>query len=270
MHLFCFGLGYSAKVISNNLDSSWKVSGSHTNKEVLGENEYIFNNEEKFNSSILDDVTHILISIPPDAQGDPVFLSYGTYIKALPNLKWVGYFSSTAVYGDYQGEWVNELSETKASEPSGKNRLLAENQWLESGLPVNIVRLSSIYGPGRSTIDAVKEGRAARIYKENQFFSRIHVDDIAQLTILLMTKPNLNQIFNFADDFPCAQHEVVEFACSLLKVNPPEMINYIDANLSEAMQRFYNSSKKVDNRKIKEVYNYKFTFPSYREGLLKC
>ena len=181
MHLFCFGLGYVTQILIKQLSSQWKISGSHTGKRALKKNEYLFNSEAKFQIDVLDDVTHILISIPPTNEGDTVFLEFEEYIKKLPKLKWVGYFSSTSVYGDHQGEWVNELSETRANDGLGKNRLIAEKQWLESGLPINIFRLASIYGEGRSALEAIKSGRATRIFKENHCFSRIHVKDLAKI-----------------------------------------------------------------------------------------
>jgi nucleoside-diphosphate-sugar epimerase len=267
MQLFCFGLGYAAKAVADNLSSKWKISGTHTNSSQLKENEYAFNDEISFANSVLDEVTHLLISIPPSEAGDLVYLRFANYLKTLKNLKWVGYFSSSSVYGDHQGNWVNELSSTNAFEALGKNRLLAEKQWLASGLPVNILRLTGIYGPGRSAIEAVRAGRAMRIIKENHYFSRIHVQDLAKMTIALMKSPRLNEIYNIADDQPSPNHQVVAFACKLMNIEPPEKINFQEASLSTAMANYYQASKKVDNSKIKQDYKLKLTFPSYREGL---
>lgn len=269
MHLFCFGLGNVAQALINQLDSQWKVSGTHTGKRPLKLNEYIFNIQDKPNPNILDDVTHILISIPPRDDGDPVFNIFGEYIKTLPKLKWLGYFSSTSVYGDHQGEWVNELSETRANDSLGINRLLAENQWLKSDIPLNIFRISGIYGARHSALDMVRSNRASRILKPNHFFSRIHIEDLISIVHLIMNNPTNKQIYNLSDDNPSAQHEVIEFACKLLGVTPPPLVNFLDANLTETMRSYYLSSKKVDNQKIKDVYNYKFKFPSYKDGLLE-
>ncbi len=267
MYLFCFGLGYAANVIAKDLSPQWKVSGTHTNPDYLKENEYLFNDQISFDNSILDDVTHILISIPPTEQGDPVYLRFADYLKTLKNLQWIGYFSSSSVYGDHQGAWVDELSELKPFESLGKNRLLAEKQWLNSGLPVNILRLTGIYGSGRSVIDTIKAGRATRIVKKNHYFSRIHVQDLAQMTIAIMNNPKIGEIYNLTDDEPAPNHQVVSFACELMNVKPPELMEFDKAKLSEAMANYYLASKRVSNRKIKDDYGVELLFPSYREGL---
>lgn len=268
MHLFCFGLGYAAQYISSSLNPDYKIGGTHTKADNLKKNEYIFNEEECFDLKVLDSVTHILISIPPAENGDPVYLKFSEHFKRLKNLKWIGYFSSSSVYGDHQGEWVNELSETKAFEDLGQNRLKAEKQWLKSDLPINILRLSSIYGPKRSAFDIIKTGKATRIIKENHYFSRIHVQDLANITIAIMDNPNLGKIYNIADDSPAPNHEVITYACNLMKAEPPKMIRFEDANLSPAMANYYKSSKRVSNKKIKQDYNINLIFPSYREGLI--
>ena len=270
MHLFCFGLGYVSSAIAKELSPQWKVSGSHTGKRKLTSSEYIFNEQVKFDPKALEEVTHILISIPPNAEGDPVFLSFIQDIKQLKNLKWIGYFSSTSVYGDHQGAWVDETSKTDALDPLGKNRLIAEEQWLGSGLPVNIFRLSGIYGPGRSVIETIRAGKAMRIFKENHCFSRIHVRDIVRIICLAMDNPILGEIYNIADDFPSPQHEVVSFGCKLLNVAPPEMVNFAEANLAEGFKHYYASSKKVSNSKVKNIYGLKLIYPSYKEGLISC
>ncbi|MCT4635481.1 MAG: SDR family oxidoreductase [Rickettsiales bacterium] len=268
MHLFCFGIGYVAKVISSELGKRWKVSGSHTGKREVKTNEYIFNDNVKFDLNSLQDITHILISIPPGDGGDPVFLSYLEQIKNLPKLEWIGYFSATSVYGDHQGGWVTE--ETEADSLSGKKRLMAEEQWLGSSLPVNILRLSAIYGHGRSAIETILSGKAIRVFKENHYFSRIHVKDISQIIQIIMDNPKIGEVYNIADDLPSAQHEVISYGCELLNIDPPEMVNVEEANLSEAMLRYYSVSKRVSNNKIKNTYNLNLLFPSYKEGLKDC
>lgn len=267
MHLFCFGLGYTAKYIFSKISPICKVSGTHRKSDSLKENEYIFNDQEYFDKDILNDVTHILISIPPTENGDPVYIQLYKYLKTLKNLEWIGYYSSSSVYGDHQGEWVDELSDAKAFESLGRNRLTAEKQWLESNLPVNILRLSSIYGPKRSAFDIINSGRATRILKENHYFSRIHVEDLADITIKIMNNPKLNEIYNISDDSPTPNHQVITYACKLMKVEAPKMIKFEDADLSLAMANYYKSSKRVSNNKVKQDYDVKLTFPSYREGL---
>lgn len=268
MHLFCFGMGYVARVISSELGEKWKVSCSHTGKRELKPNEYLFNDNVKFDLSTLQDITHILISIPPNDNGDPVFLSFLEQIRNLSKLEWIGYFSATSVYGDHQGGWVTE--ETEADNLLGKKRLMAEEQWLRSTLPVNILRLSAIYGPGRSAIETILAGKAMRVFKENHYFSRIHVKDISQIIQLIMDNPEIGEVYNVADDLPSAQHEVISYGCGLLNIDPPEMVNVEEANLSMEMQKYYSVSKRVSNNKIKNAYSLKLLFPSYKEGLKDC
>lgn len=270
-HLFCFGLGYVSSFIMKELgQEEWKISGSHTGNRELKSNEYIFNDQTCFDDSILEDITHILISIPPSAEGDPVFLKYIDKIKTLPQLQWIGYFSSTSVYGDHQGNWVTEESPVDFSDILGRNRLIAEKQWLSSKLPVNIFRLSAIYGPSRSVIDTIKSGKALRIFKENHYFSRIHAQDIAQIVKASFNNKYVNNIFNLADDAPSPQHEMVEYACTLLGIKPPELIDFEQANLPENLKRYYLSSKKVSNDKIKNLYKIELRFPNYKKGLINC
>lgn len=266
-HLFCFGLGYVAKELKTRLTSSFKVSGTHTTGKNLNDNEYLFNNENVFNTSLLEDVTHILISIPPNEDGDLVYLKLLEHIKKLKNLLWIGYLSSTSVYGDHQGNWVQENSKLNPNDYLGKNRIIAENQWLKSELPINILRLSGIYGKSRSTFDSIKSNRAIRIHKENHYFSRIYIKDLVSMIIKIMSFPKIGEIYNISDNTPSPNHEVVSFAYKLLNQSPPPLINIEDANLSEMMQHYYNSSKKVYNRKFKQDYNFELEFPSYKEGL---
>lgn len=266
MKLFCFGLGYVSSFITKGLN----FVGSHTGKRDLNFNEYVFNNQTKFSSKALENVTHILISIPPNENGDPVYLSYIDAIRELPKLKWIGYLSSTSVYGDHQGEWVNEESSIDWLHPLGKNRLLAEKQWLSCDLPVNIFRLSAIYGPGRSTMDLVRSGKAVRILKKGHFFSRIHVEDITQIILSSMDKFSKGEIYNLSDDLPSPQHELISYACQLLKLPEPPLINFEDANLTSSSLLYYSSNRKISNKKIKDHYDIKLLYPTYKDGLLSC
>ena len=265
-HLFCFGLCYVAKELRNNL-TSFKISGTHTKIDSLSNNEYLFNNDNIFDTSILEDVTHILISIPPTEYGDIVYIELLKHLKKLKKLSWIGYLSSTSVYGDHQGNWVQENSKLNPNDYLGKNRIIAENQWLRSELPINILRLSGIYGKNRSTFDSIKANRASRIYKENHYFSRIYIKDLVSMIKKIISSPNIGEIYNISDDTPSPNHEVVSFAYKLLNQSPPPIINIEDANLSEMMQHYYNSSKKVDNNKFKKDYNFELEFPSYKQGL---
>lgn len=251
--LFCFGFGYCAQELAKA--GNWEqVTGTHRD-------DFPLNTELR---AKLAAATHVLLSIPPDANGDLVFRE-----NYAMKPEWVGYLSTTGVYGDAGGEWVDETSPCKPTQERSKWRVIAEQQWLQSGLPVEIFRLSGIYGPkkGRNALDSVRDGTARRIVKENQFFSRIHVDDITQILLATIAQPSAGEIYNCADDFPCPQAEVVEYAAELLGVAPPPLVKFEDAELSPMARSFYASSRKVNNDKVKSKLGIKFAFPTYKEGL---
>ena len=242
--LFCFGLGYVANYLASS--APWEaVHGTHRADFPL--------NPEM--QQRLWEATHILHSIPPSAD---IRLDYAMQPK------WFGYLSTTGVYGDTKGGWVDENSPTNPNNKRSEERVRAEQEWLNSGLPVNIYRLSGIYGPGRSAIDELKQGTAKRIYKENQFFSRIHVEDICRVLMASMGKTG--EIYNLADDMPAPAAEVVEYAAKLLGITPPPLVDYEKAELSEMARSFYSSSRRVKNNKIKEL-GINFAYQTYKEGL---
>ena len=258
MHLFCFGYGYTARFLSKKiLDLGWKVSGTSRNQNV--QNIDIFN-YDKVNTDILKTATHVLVSIPPE--GDDVLKRYGDYLK---NIKWLGYLSATSVYGDHSGNWVTEESKTKPIEIRGENRLKLERKWLDSKLPVHIFRLAGIYGPDRNILVDLKLGKARNVKKEGHFFSRIHVEDIANILFSSMQNIKPGEIYNCADDLPATQSEVVTYAAKLLNINPPGLIEV--SSLSSYAQSFYLGSKKVSNTKIKQDLNVSLIYPSYKVGL---
>lgn len=245
MKLFCFGFGYVASYFAKSTE--WQsVHGTHRA-------DFPLNAELK---KALAEATHILHSIPPSAN-----IEFDYKI----NPEWFGYLSTTGVYGDTKGEWVDETSPASPNNERSRQRVEAEKKWLASNLPVNVFRLSGIYGPGRSAIDELKEGTAKRIYKEGQFFSRIHVEDIC--TILKASFGKKGEIYNCADDLPAPATEVVEFAANLLGIEPPPLIPYEKAELSEMAKSFYSSSRKVKNNKIKEELGIKLAYNTYKEGL---
>lgn len=274
-HLFCFGLGYSATTLARQLlAQGWRVSGTCRGSEKcdamrkFGITAYIFDEDLPLQEVWdLNRVTHILHSVPPSKDGDLVLLHHLEDLKSLRNLEWVGYLSTTGVYGDHQGGWVDE--ETPVNPTAGRSlrRADAEKAWLASGLPAHIFRLSGIYGPGRSIIGDLKEGTAHRILKEGQYFSRIHVEDIAQVLAASITKPNPWRIYNCADDMPCSQPEVVEYAAKLLGVNPPPLVPFEEAELSEMARSFWASNRRVKNERIKNELGVQLKFPTYKDGL---
>jgi len=278
--VFCFGFGQVAKhfvkkIISQNLTLELSVtSRQETHQEVFEEinfTSYEFEND-KFDENInfkIKEADYILVSIPPISGEDIVIKNFKDPLKNT-NAKWITYLSATSVYGDHNGEWVNEKSETKPSTLNGKNRLKAENDWRvfskENNLPLQIFRLSGIYSKQNNILKRLKTGQAKIIKKEKHFFSRIHVEDIANILFISLKKFKTNEIFNISDDQPASQEEVAVYGALLLKMNKPNplKIEYLEEGM---LKDFYKESKKVDNKKIKNFFNYQFIYPSYKEGL---
>ena len=274
-HLLCFGFGYSARALAARLDKrAWKISATSRDPEGIAEI-----NPQGFHGFLFDgklqiasDVTHILISAPPDENGDPVLRLFQEQLQRLAKqLQWVGYLSTTGVYGDRGGDWVNEESPLEPNTARSHRRLDAERSWLklhsDYGLPVHLFRLAGIYGPGRNQLLTVLNGSAKRIIKPGQIFSRIHVDDIAGMLAASMAKPNPGRAYNACDDVPCPPQEVVAFAANLLGLPVPPEIPFEDANLSPMAKSFYTDSKRVSNTRMKNELGYKLIYPTYREGL---
>lgn len=274
-HMFFFGLGYSAIHLADDLlKKGWRVSGTcrtsekFTHLRSMGIVPYIFDNGLPLdNIWDLNSVTHIVTSIPPDKDGDIILNYHLDDIKKLPNLQWVGYLSTTGVYGDHQGAWVDEKTPVNPPNDRSIYRVEAEKAWLASGLPSHIFRLSGIYGKGRSVIDDLKHGTARRIDKPNQVFSRIHVEDISQILQASIEKPNNGSIYNCADNFPCPQPEVVEYAAKIMGITPPPLIPFEQADLSPMARSFYGSCRRVSNEKIKTELQVQLKYPDYKSGL---
>ncbi|MFZ5790084.1 MAG: SDR family oxidoreductase [Pseudomonadota bacterium] len=223
-------------------------------------------------TAALRGATHLLSSVPPDAAGDAVIDHHAADIAALTgSLVWVGYLSTTGVYGDRQGGWVDEESALLPSGERGRRRMAAEQAWLalmaEHGLPVHLFRLAGIYGPGRSALDAVRAGTAKRIAKPGQVFSRIHVADIVAVLEASMARPHPGAIYNVCDDDPAPPAEVVVYACRLLGVEPPPETPFERAELSAMARSFYDDNKRVRNDRIKRELGIRLAYPSYRDGL---
>jgi len=277
-HLFCFGLGFSATTLANQLlEEGWRVSGTSRTSEkfpqlkTMGITPHIFDQDLPLdNLWDFNSVTHILTSIPPNQDGDIVLNYHLNELQALPNLKWVGYLSTTGVYGDHKGAWVDEETPTSPPNDRSRYRVEAENAWLESGLPTHIFRLAGIYGKGRSSIDSLKKGTARRIEKEGQVFSRIHVEDIAQILSASIDQQNIGSIYNCADDSPCAQAQVVEYAAKLIGIEPPPLVPFEEADLSPMARSFYGSNRRVSNKKIKNELAVELKYPDYKKGLESC
>jgi nucleoside-diphosphate-sugar epimerase len=276
--LFCFGYGYSAAAFARACRAlGWRVAGTCRDADKRnalaadGIEAFQFARGRSLPAGALDDATHVLVSIPPDETGDPACDLHARDLMALPQLRWLGYLSTTGVYGDHQGAWVDEASALRATEVRARRRIAAEEQWLalwrEARLPVHVFRLSGIYGPGRSALDSVRAGRAQRIVKPGQVFSRIHVADIARVLACSVARPVPGAIYNLADDEPSGSDAVITEASALLGVPPPPEVRFEDAALSPMAASFYRDNRRVSNARIKGELGVTLLYPSYREGL---
>ena len=273
-HILCFGFGFSARALCASLQATgWRVSATSRSAEGLAEISAAGGTAIAFGAAIdLRSISHILISAPPGKDGDPVLARYGEDLaRHAKSIAWVGYLSTTGVYGDAGGAWVDETSPLAPNTERGHRRLDAETSWLnlwrDHGLPVHLFRLAGIYGPGRNQLLAVLDGTARRIIKPGQIFSRIHVADIAGIVDASISHPKPGEAYNVCDDEPCPPQTVVAYAAELLgKPLPPE-IPFEQANLSPMARSFYADSKRVSNHKVKTELGYRLLYPSYREGL---
>ena len=257
--MLIFGLGYTAKRIKAQLDRlGWQVRATGRDGDID------FTDTEEVIAA-LSKASHVLSSVPPDRESgeDPVLESYGEALAG----NWLGYLSSTGVYGDVDGAWVDESAPTVGFGGEGRRtaRSEADSKWLALG--ARVFRLPGIYGPGRSAIDRVQERKARRIDVPGQVFSRIHVDDIASGVVAALTSDAPRGAYNLADDLPCSQNEVIEEACRLLGAPPPPMQTLEEANLSPMARGFYAENRRVANGKAKRVLGWKPKYPTYREGL---
>jgi nucleoside-diphosphate-sugar epimerase len=278
--LFCFGLGYCARALVRTLRAEgWSVAGTcrtpkkQTKLQARGIAAHLFSSGHGLvdPEAALDGVTHILHSVPPDADGDLVLREHGVALAQLPRLQWFGYLSTTAVYGDRGGDWVDEESELRPSGERGRRRAAAEAGWgalVSVGyFPLHIFRLAGIYGPRRNPIDDLRDGSARRVIKPGQVFSRIHVEDIVQVLRASMARPFPGAVYNVCDDEASPPWEVIEYAADLLGVAPPPAVPFEQAELSDLARSFYDDSKRVRNDRIKRELGVQLKYPSYRNGL---
>jgi hypothetical protein len=273
---FCFGLGYSAGFLARALaGEGWRIAGTSreggASEAGIALHRFTRGAPLTDPGAVLRGTSHLLISVPPDPAGDPVLAEHGGDIAALADLAWLGYLSTTGVYGDRGGGWVDECSPLAPSGERGARRVAAEEGWLDlfrrRGLPVHVFRLAGIYGPGRSALDAVRAGRAQRIDKPGQVFSRIHVADLVQVLRASMARPAPGAVYNVADDDPAPPEALIAHACRLLGVAPPPLVPLDEAGLTPMARSFYADNKRVANRRIKEELGVHLLYPSYRDGL---
>jgi nucleoside-diphosphate-sugar epimerase len=208
----------------------------------------------------------ILASLPPGAAGEPVLARHGAALAAAP-AGWVGYLSTTGVYGDRQGGWVDEESALRPVHDRGRWRVQAEAGWHATGLPVEVFRLAGIYGPGRNVLDKLREGRAQRVVKPGQVFSRVHVDDVGQALAAALAAPRPGRVLNLADDLPAPPGEVLAYAAGLLGMPAPPEIPLDAAELTPLARSFWDESKRVSNRRLKAELGLVLRWPDYRAGL---
>ena len=280
INIFCFGLGQVAKNFVKklsiekyniNLSTTSRSESSKQTFKGINYNSYLFNNK-KFDQNLLiklKEADHILISIPPENQEDLVIKNFSKFIES-SKVKWITYLSATSVYGDHKGEWVNENSKTSPISKKGVARLKAECSWtfLEKNkkLPIQIFRLSGIYSNEKNILVRLKLGDVKLINKRDHYFSRIHVEDIANILFKSLSKFKSGEIYNLSDDKPSSSEDVTLFAAKMMNIKNIEKIE-VDQIKSEMLKNFYNESKKVSNKKMKSYFNYNLKFPSYIEGL---
>lgn len=282
--LFCFGLGYSARALIESLRAEgWAIAGTCREPHQAelfrrdGIEAHVFNGSAPMDRAraALAGTTHLLSSVPPGADGDAVLRWHAPDIAALvaaaPALTWAGYLSTTGVYGDRAGGWVDEASAREPTGERGRRRVAAEDGWLtlwrDRAVPVHLFRLAGIYGPGRNALDTVRAGKAQRIDKPGQVFSRTHVADIAAVLRASIARPNPGAAYNVCDDNPAPPEEVVRYACELLGVTPPSLVPFDSADLSPMARSFYDDNKRVHNARIKTELGVRLLYPDYRSGL---
>ncbi len=278
-HLLCFGLGFSAKVLAARLAAKgWTVSATSRSTQgadgisAQGCRGLVFNGTRPLSASAFEGVTHVLSSAPPDADGDPVLRQHAKDFAVMSQqFRWVGYLSTTGVYGDHGGGTVSEETPLTPNTDRGHRRLLAETQWLDlwraHALPVHIFRLAGIYGDGRNQLLSLLDGTAKRVIKPGQLFSRIHAEDIANVVEASIARPHPGRAYNVCDDEAAPPQDVVEYGARLLGLPVPPDVPFDEAQLSPMARSFYADSKRVSNARIKQELGVKLAYPTYREGL---
>lgn len=273
-HALIFGHGYSAASLTPLLlADGWQVSGTTRHRAqavaAAGATPVDWGGDAAIRAAIAT-ANAILVSAGPDATGDPVLARFRDGLRtASPD--WVGYLSTTAVYGDHGGDWVTEDTPTAPASARGKARVQAENAWCDlaaqAGWPLHIFRLAGIYGPGRSPVDKLRQGKSRRIIKPGQIFSRIHVDDIGQVLAASIRQPQPGAVYNVCDDLPCPPQEVIEYAAAKTGLPLPRAEDFDTAEMTPMARSFYSESKRVSNRRIKSDLGVRLLYPDYFSGL---
>jgi hypothetical protein len=272
--LLCLGYGYTAQALAATLDrAQWHVSGTVRDKKPRPAARPVTFIPFADAGPAIAEATHILISVPPDTRGDPALRRHASRFAGLTQLKWLGYLSTTGVYGDTSGRPVDETAALVPTADRSRRRIKAEFDWQDHAamhnLPLHIFRLAGIYGPGRSPLDQARAGTARRIHKPGHAFSRIHVDDIVSALVLSMALPQPGAIYNLCDDAAAEQVDVVAYACELLGIAPPPVIAFEEAEptMSPMQRSFWDDNRRVDNTKAKTELGLVLKYPTYRDGL---
>ena len=291
MRLFCFGLGFSAAHLALRLqDRGFEIAGTSRSLDSARERLRSYPGSDAWSlfefsadapladpERALAGTTHLLLSIRPNEAGDPVLRWHAELLDAFPRtqLRWIGYLSTTGVYGDHGGAWIDEDTPRSPTKARTRHRLAAEDTWLERG--ARVFRLAGIYGPGRSALERVQSGKARRVIKPGKFFNRIHVEDIAatldasiQLEAKLESRPTQGRAYSVADGSPCSSAEVIEYAAELLGVEPPPALPFEEAEMSPMARSFWSDNIRVANTRIREELGVELRYPDYRAGLDAC
>ncbi len=278
MRLFCFGLGYSARRLiacANDVEASGTTRGAEAADDLRrnGVAAFVFDrmrHDDRLLRALARAQT-LLVCAPPDERGDPALAHFARAIADAPDLERIVYLSSVGVYGDRGGAWVDEASPASPDSRRGLRRLAAEAQWRAlgeaKGVPVDVLRLAGIYGPGRNVLIKLRAGEARSVVKPEQVFSRIHVDDLAKIALRLIATGEQGQIWNVADEEPAPPQDVVAFAANLLGMSPPREEAFESAALSPMARSFYDGNRRVSVDKLRRKLAYRWLYPTYREGL---
>jgi nucleoside-diphosphate-sugar epimerase len=280
MRLFVFGIGYAAQAFIKSRRIEWsRVAGTVRRTEkangLMADGIHAYPVSEDHDASTLaDDIRladAILVSVPPGAEGEPTLARFGDLVASGAGPAWIGYLSTTGVYGDHGGAWVDEAVSPAPQSRQSHQRLAAERAWLDmgrrTGKAVHVFRLTGIYGPGRNALANLARGTAQRIVKPGQVFNRIHVEDIATTLAASLRQPRPGAVYNVSDDEPAPPQDVVAYAARLAGIAPPPETPFGTASLSPIARSFYAENKRISNRSIKDELGVRLTYPTYREGL---
>ena len=272
--IFIFGYGYTAKHLASKVSNQeiFATSRSLNSSQINQKNIRIIDPSKTPNilEKYKNEITHLIISVPPDQSGDIFLKNINFNLYKLINLKWIGYLSATSVYGDHDGQFVSETSRLLTKSKRGISRQLAEDQWIQLSkkynLPLHIFRIAGIYGPERNILGRIQSRNFTRIIKKGHYFSRIYINDLTNIILASMNKPNPISIYNIADDCPSTLDDVIDYISKKISIIMPNEVLYETLSKKEQIESFFSENKKVSNRLIKEELGIILEYPSYKEG----